>query len=137
MAWHVTGSYGVRMNATILIEMKRQEAERKVERLRAELEEVEDELRRLDITAGTLARLNLNPDVATSVPRSQSARSVFNVLGTSKSEGKTPKDIHSALLASSITSISLQNVRTIISRNRCALEASEGCYWLRANENGD
>jgi|SRR5579871_815840 len=136
MARHVVASYVMFMNAMNLIELKRQETERKAERLRAELEEVEDELRRLSLTAGILARLKLDPDVDTSVPRSQSAQNVFDVLGLTQSDGKTPKDIHSALLAASITSISLQNVRTIISRHRDVLMAHEGRYWRRTNEKG-
>ena len=121
--------YVIAVNAIDLIEARRTEIARKVARLRVQLEAAEDELRNLDITAETLNRLSLNPEVETTVPRGQSYNHVFAVLCESEEDGKTPKEIHDALVASGITSISQDNVRTIVSRYRERLMSNDGRYW--------
>ena len=117
-----------------LIETKRSEIGKRVAKLRGQLEAAEIELRNLEITAETLARLCLNPAVETSVPRGQSFNHVFGVLGETEEDAKSPKEIHDALVANAITSISQDNVRTILSRYRDRLEVIDGKYWRKPDE---
>jgi hypothetical protein len=122
------------MDAMELIEAKRAETIKRVARLRTQLENAEAELRNLEITAETLARLNLNPTVETTVPRGQSFTQVFSVLGDTQEEAKTPKEIHEALVASGVTSITQDNVRTILSRYRDRLLSGDGRYWRQTEK---
>jgi len=117
-----------------LIETKKADATKRVAKLRGQLEAAEAELRNLEITAETLTRLGLNPEVETSSPRGQSVAHVLSVLDDSDFGGKTPKEIHDALVANGITSISQDNVRTILSRNKDSIETSDGRYWRRVEE---
>lgn len=119
------------MDTMQLIETKKAEVGKRVAKLRSQLESAEVELRNLEITADTLARLNLNPAVETAVPRGQSFNHVFGVLGETEEDAKSPKEIHDALVADAITSISQENVRTILSRYKERLESSDGKYWRK------
>jgi hypothetical protein len=121
------------MDTMQLIETKKAEATKRVTKLRAQLEAAEADLRNLEITAETLTRLGLNPEIETSVPRGQSYNQVLRVLGDSEFDAKTPKEIHDALMASG-ASISQDNVRTILSRYKDRFESSEGRYWRRVEE---
>lgn len=122
------------MDAMQLIETRKAEITKRVAKLRSQLDSAEAELRNLEITADTLARLNLHPSVDTSAPRGQSVGHVFGVLGESEEDGKTPKDIHDALVAGAITTITQDNVRTILSRNRDRLSSNDGKYWRKPAE---
>lgn len=125
------------MDAMDLIEAKRAETLKRVSRLRTQLETAECELRNLDITAETLTRLNLNPAVDTTVPRGQSFSQVFGVLGNAPEDAKSPKEIYDALVANGVTSITQDNVRTIVSRYRDRLESGDGKYWQRADKENE
>ena len=87
------------MDTMQLIEAKKAEAAKRVNKLRTQLEVAEAEFRNLEITAETLSRLGLNPDVETAVPRGQSHTYVFGVLADSEQGGLTPKDIYDAIVA--------------------------------------
>lgn len=125
------------MDAMELIEAKRAETLKRVSRLRTQLESAECELRNLDITAETLTRLNLNPAVDTTVPRGQSFNQVYGVLGNTPDDAKSPKEIYDALVASGVTSITQDNVRTIVSRYRDRLESGDGKYWQKADKENE
>ena len=114
-----------------LIEAKKAETTKRVTKLRAQLEVAEADLRNLEITADTLSRLGLNPDVETAVPRGQSYTYVLGVLDDSEFFSRSPKEIYDALLASGVTSISQDNVRTILSRHKDRFETSDGRYWRK------
>jgi len=122
------------MTALELIEAKRAETLKRVNRLRTQLETAEADLRNLEITADTLTRLNLNPAVDTAVPRGQSFSHVHGVVGDSEQDAKTPKEIHEALVANGVTTISQDNVRTILSRNKDTFISNEGRYWKKGEE---
>lgn len=122
------------MDTMQLIETKKAETAKRVARLRTQLHAAEAELRKLEITAETLTRLGLNPEVETSVPRGQSVAHVLSVLDDTEFDGKTPKEIHEALVANGVTTISQDNVRTILSRNKDSIEASDGRYWRKVKE---
>ncbi len=117
-----------------LIEAKKTETAKRVTKLRAQLDAAEAELHNLEITADTLARLGINPVVETTVPRGQSYTHVLAVLADSEFGGRTPKEIYEALVASGVTSISQDNVRTILSRHKDRFETSDGRYWRKAAE---
>ena len=117
-----------------LIETKKADTAKRVAKLRSQLEAAEAELHKLEITAETLTRLGLNPEVETAVPRGQSVAHVLSVLDDSEFGGKTPKEIHDALVANGITSISQDNVRTILSRNKDSIETSDGRYWRKVEK---
>ncbi len=122
------------MDALQLIETKRVETQKRVTKLRTQLDAAEVELRNLEITAETLARLNLNPVVETAAPRGQSFNLVYNVLGETEDDAKSPKDVHEALLASGVSTISQDNVRTILSRYRDRFTSNDGRYWRKESE---
>lgn len=122
------------MDTMQLIETKKAEAAKRVAKLRTQLETAEAELQNLEITAETLTRLGLNPEVETTVPRGQSVAHVLSVLDDSEFGGKSPKEVHDALVAQGITSISQDNVRTILSRNKESIEAAGGRYWRKNEE---
>lgn len=117
-----------------LIETRKLEIAKRVAKLRVQLDAAEDELRKLEITAEMLARLSLNPSVDTTAPRGQSVTHVFGVLGDAEDDAKSPKEIHDALVAAAITTISQDNVRTILSRHRERLEVNDGKYWRKATD---
>lgn len=119
------------MDTMQLIEAKKAEAIKRAAKLRAQLNAAEAELRNLEITAETLARLCLNPQVDTTTPRGQSYNHVLSVLDDSDFGAKTPREIHEALVASGVTSISQDNVRTILSRHKDKFASSGGAYWRK------
>jgi hypothetical protein len=114
-----------------LIETKKAEATKRVVKLRAQLEVAEADLRNLEITAETLSRLGLNPEVETTAPRGQSYTHVLSVLPDNEFEAKTPREVYDALVADGIASISQDNVRTILSRHKDRFENSDGRYWRK------
>ena len=122
------------MDTMQLIETKKVEVGKRVAKLRSQLESAEIELRNLEITSDTLARLSINPAVDTTLPRGQSLSHVLGVLGDTEDDAKSPKEIHDALVANAITSITQDNVRTILSRYRDRLEVIDGKYWLKPDE---
>jgi hypothetical protein len=122
------------MDTMQLIAAKKAETAKRVAKLRNQLEAAEAELEKLEITAETLTRLGLNPEVETAVPRGQSVTHVLSVLDDSEFGGKTPKEIHDALTANGITSITQDNVRTILARNKSSIETSDGRYWRKPDE---
>jgi len=122
------------MDALQLIEIKKTEIAKRVAKLRVQLEAAEADLRNLEITAETLCRLGLNPDVEGSVPRGQSYNHVLGVLYDSELFALTPREIYDALVESGVTSISQDNVRTILSRHKDRFESSDGRYWRKADE---
>ncbi len=117
-----------------LIEAKKAETTKRVTKLRGQLETAEAELRNLEITWDTLSRLGLNPEVETAVPRGQSLAHILKVLSDSEWGGKTPKEIHEALVASGVTSISQDNVRTVLARNKDRIEVGDGRYWRKVEK---
>lgn len=122
------------MDTMQLIETKKAEVGKRVAKLRSQLVSAENELRNLEITSDTLARLSINPAVDTTLPRGQSLNHVLGVLGDTEEDAKSPKEIHDSLLANAITSISQDNVRTILSRYRDRLEVVDGKYWRKPEE---
>lgn len=122
------------MDTMQLIEAKKAEVGKRVVKLRSQLESAEIELRNLEITSDTLSRLSINPAVDTALPRGQSLNHVLGVLGDTEEDAKSPKEIFDALVANAITSISQDNVRTILSRYRDRMEVIDGKYWRRPVE---
>lgn len=117
-----------------LIETKKAELTKRVTKLRTQLDAAEAELRNLEITAETLGRLGLNPAVDTTAPRGHSYTYVLGVLPDSEFEAKSPKEVYDALVASGVTTISQDNVRTILSRYRERLSSNDGRYWKPEKE---
>lgn len=123
MLWH----YG--MDGMQILEAKQAELAKRVTKLRAQLKSAEEELRNLEITVETLTRLGINPDVDSSVPRGRSLFHVTEALPKNEFEALSPKEVHERLIASGISAISQDNVRTILSRNKDRFRTREGRYW--------
>ena len=60
--------------------------------------------------------------------------SVEESVGEAEEDAKTPKEIHDALLAGAITTITQDNVRTILSRHRDRLASNDGKYWRKPTD---
>lgn len=107
----------------------------KVERLRTQLCAAETELAESETALRVLARLGLSPTVdgTSDDGRGNSQAQVLAILGDNEEASKSPKEAHQALEAMGVTSISPDNVRTILSRcshpSKNLVTSREGRYW--------
>ena len=58
-------------------------------------------------------------------------------MGNTPDDAKSPKEIYDALVANGVTSITQDNVRTIVSRYRDRLESGDGKYWQKADKENE
>ena len=126
-------------DAISILEQNLKKLRVKVERLRGQLGAAETELVESETAIRVLTRLGLSPVVegaAAEDNRGNSHAQVLGVLPSSPDEAKTPKEIHVALLEAGITSITPDNVRTILYRSakqdangKAAVSSKDSRYW--------
>lgn len=103
----------------------------KVERARAQLTALETELTESETAIRVLNRMS-NENGEVSAPRNSQSQ-VLAALSNREAEALAPKEVHQALVDGGVTTISADNVRTILSRclkgeNPLVL-SRDGRYW--------
>lgn len=113
----------------------------KVERLRNQLAAAETELAESETAIRVLSRLGVSASIEApgEEAKASSQGQVLKVMPTTSAEAKTPRDVHQLLVASGVTNISAENVRTILSRLRKeeVIQVSDGRYWRTPKDGAD
>lgn len=118
------------MDAVSLLETNIASLDKRIDKLREQLEAAEVERAEAATAVRVLAKLGLAPIVeSAAVPKISSKAHVFEVMSFDEGQATSPADIHAALIEKGITSITQDNVRTILSRNKELISARDGRYW--------